>query len=281
MSALTFGIIAAICWGIHDVCVRYLSQRMNIFIALFLVVLIGTILLAPIMIMLGTGTLPNTQALSLSAASGIAFAGAGIALYKAFSMGPVWLVAPIIGAYPILSMIWATMGGAEPTTLHWVAVIAVIAGIAIVATQAKDETTLQAPKSKIILWSIAAAIGWATTFAFGQAATQHGDPFDLLLTTRLVTTLCLLPLVLIIRAGFQIGWSTFALLSILGLLDATALAMILQSGTMANPEFASVAASTFGIITILLAWAFLGEKMRIIQWIGVIFAFMGIGYLAI
>ena len=78
MSALTYGIIAALCWGIHDVCVRYLSQRVSIFAALFLVVLSGTVLLAPAMITLGQGALPDTRALMFAIGAGIAFALAGL-----------------------------------------------------------------------------------------------------------------------------------------------------------------------------------------------------------
>lgn len=281
MTALTLGMIAALCWGIHDVCVRYVSQRTNIFSALFLVVLTGTILLTPAVLTFGSGSIPNRQALMLSAASGLAFAVAGIALYKAFSMGPVRLVAPIIGAYPILSMAWAAMNGAQVTYLQWAAVLAVIVGIALVATQNRAQGEADAPFATIVAWSVAASIGWALTFAFGQAATLHGDPYDLLLSTRIVTTLALIPVLLLTGAKLNVGGRALIILSILGLLDATALAMILLAGTMAHPEYASVAASTFGIVTILLAWGFLREDMRPLQWFGVFIAFWGIGYLAI
>lgn len=281
MTTLSLGIIAAICWGIHDVCVRYLSQRVSIFAALFLVVLIGTILLAPLMLFLGSGGLPSSRALTLSAASGLAFALAGIALYKAFSMGPVRLVAPIIGAYPVLSMGWAALSGSPTTLLQWVAVLIVIAGIAIVASNSKEEIPGSAPNTIVIAWSVAAAIGWAATFALAQASSYHGDPYYLLLSTRIVSTLALLPVLILSKSSLKVGVKPFCLLSILGLLDAIALAMILISGTMERPEFASVAASTFGIITILLAWSFLREKMTFIQWTGVLVAFSGIGYLAL
>jgi len=281
MSALTYGIIAALCWGVHDVCVRYLSQRVNIFAALFLVVLTGTVLWAPFMLFFGTGTLPSLNAFALSAASGVAFAWTGISLYKAFSLGPVWLAAPVIGAYPILSMAWAALRGAPTTLLQWGAVLAVILGIAIVALNNARDLPLHAPKTTVVLWSIGSAIGWATTFALGQAATELGDAYDLLLLTRIVASLALLPVLVGSGARLAVGWQMFALICLLGFLDATALFLVLQSGTMARPEYASVAASTFGIITILLAWAFLGETMRSVQWIGVFIAFLGIGYLAV
>jgi drug/metabolite transporter (DMT)-like permease len=50
---------------------------------------------------------------------------------------------------------------------------------------------------------------------------------------------------------------------------------------LADAQYASVAASIFGIITILLAWIILREKMTVGQWTGVLVCFGGIAYLAL
>ena len=63
--------------------------------------------------------------------------------------------------------------------------------------------------------------------------------------------------------------------------DALALALVQAAGGLPNPEFASVAASVFGMVAVLLAWAFLKEKMRAPQWFAVTLVFAGIGYLAL
>ena len=71
------------------------------------------------------------------------------------------------------------------------------------------------------------------------------------------------------------------LLSVMGVLDAIALSLVMSAGTLYRPEFAAVAASTFGAITIILAWTFLKERMTFGQWAGVGLTFTGIGYLAL
>lgn len=281
MSALGLGIIAALCWGIHDVCVRYISQRINIFTALFLVVLTGTLLLVPLSFVLSDGAAPSGRGTGYAIASGIAFAFAGIGLYKAFSYGPVRLVAPIIGAYPVISMAWATVNGAPTTVFHWLAVLAVIAGIAIVAGNAKGEAEEDVPRSIVIAWSLFANFGWATTFILGQIASEADNPFDILLVTRMATVCLLIPILWITGSGLGVDRRSLGFLCILGLLDATALGMILQAGALPSPEYAAVAASTFGMVTILLAWLFLREPMTLFQWTGVIIVFAGIGYLAV
>jgi drug/metabolite transporter (DMT)-like permease len=67
----------------------------------------------------------------------------------------------------------------------------------------------------------------------------------------------------------------------MSLLDALALGIVIAAGNLHRPEFAAVAASTFGIITIILAWLFLKERMTGGQWFGVAVCFLGIGYLVL
>jgi drug/metabolite transporter (DMT)-like permease len=71
------------------------------------------------------------------------------------------------------------------------------------------------------------------------------------------------------------------LLALMGFLDAFALGVVIASGALDRPEFAAVAASTFGMVTIILAWLFLKELMTPSQWLGVAITFGGIGYLAL
>ena len=69
----------------------------------------------------------------LPAASGIFLALATLSLFAALALGPISLVAPIVGTYPALSMIFALAQGTRPSVMQWFAIAAVIAGAAIVS----------------------------------------------------------------------------------------------------------------------------------------------------
>ena len=43
MSALTLGLVAAVCWGFHDICVRYLSQKTPISACIAVVLAVGLV----------------------------------------------------------------------------------------------------------------------------------------------------------------------------------------------------------------------------------------------
>ena len=156
----------------------------------------------------------------------------------------------------------------------------VVGGVALVSILS-DESESNGSQVKAILWGLLSSVGFFTTFATGQAASVAGDELPVTLITRTVCIILLLG-ILVMQAGPKIpAKGNWLLLSVMGVLDAIALSLVMSAGTLYRPEFAAVAASTFGAITIILAWTFLKERMTFGQWAGVGLTFTGIGYLAL
>lgn len=277
--SLILGMIAALAWGIHDICVRHVSQTAGIFSSIITVLAFGCLLVVPASLF-SLGAEITDKALTLSLLGGVVYGFAVVAHYKAFSIGPVRLVAPVIGAYPILSVIWAVMTGSEISLLHWICVGLVVGGVAYVAVTGDDGNGDGSPREALI-WSILAGSGFALTFAIGQSASSDGGELVLLTPTRLAALVTVLMIAILGRISWRSGRSSIPLLATMGLLDATALGAVISSGGLENPEFASVAASTFGVITIVLAAIFLRERMTISQWGAVGIVFSAIAYLGL
>ena len=64
-------------------------------------------------------------------------------------------------------------------------------------------------------------------------------------------------------------------------LSALALGLVTASARLPHPEYAAVAAALFGVLTIILAWRFLGEKVAAVQWAGIAVVFAGIATLSL
>ena len=111
MSALSLGLFAALAWAVHDLCLRYVSQRAGVLPALAVVLLTGALLVFPVAAWGGAWQGMSGATLAAAVFSGLAFAAACVGLYKAFQIGPVGLVAPVIGAYPVLSLALAGIEG--------------------------------------------------------------------------------------------------------------------------------------------------------------------------
>ncbi|WP_415918987.1 EamA family transporter [Tateyamaria sp. SN6-1] len=279
MGALTLGMIAAFCWGVHDTLVRYISQRVGVFQSLFPVLVSGCVATAALALILGAEGLPS-DATGYAVASGVVFGLTGAAFYKALAIGPVRLVAPIVASFPILSVGWAVMNGQAVTGLQWLAVVVVVAGCGFVAATSKDDTGAGTQPAAIV-WSMLAAIGFAVSFALGQLSVSGGAEMTAIAVARVAAVGVVAAVALLARQSVIPERSALPILVIMGVLDATAIGAVMFAGTFAYPAFASVAASTFGVLTIILAAVFLREAVARVQWIGILIVFAAIGYLAV
>ena len=295
MGALTLGLLAALCWGVHDLCVRRVSRSAHVPSCLLIVLGTGSVaLLGPLAtreIDIGSLLVPAMAGQVLGA--GAAFVLASYSLYRAFAVGPVRLVAPLSASYPVLTTAFAALGGMTISGGQWLAVIAVIGGIALVAsrspTTSSPATTPAAARDGAVelgpalvptfAWSLAAAVGFSLTFTLGQAATARLDPVLAMFATRVTALLVLASLILLFGAFRRPRPEELAVLVSMGLLDVFALGMVLYAGRLPDAPFASVTASLFGVVTIVLARVFLAEMMSLRQWLGVGIAFAAIGYL--
>ncbi len=285
MHSLLFGIAAALCWGVHDVCVRFVTARCGPVLSFLTVLGSGVLIILPLALYAGGWSALGPGNATLGILSGLAYAGGGYSLYRAFEIGPVRLVAPLIGAYPVLSLLWAAAQGQPPSLPQILAVLAIVAGVGLNAALSDHDASKGADRharlKAALVWSLAACAGFGLTFALGQAASLQGGGLALILLSRVGAFLGLLSAALTLRAPLPLRGAPYPLLVLMGLCDATALGLVQFAGTLPRPEFAAVTSSTFGMVTILLAWIFLKERMNPPQWGAVALVFAGVGYLAL
>ena len=281
MSALFLGLIAALCWGFHDICVRFLSQKTPISACIFVVLVTGLFFQLSVMTVSAGFTAVSTTAALLSLAAGAFFVIATFGLYHAFKRGPVRLVAPLIAAYPILSVGLAAYQGETITALQWLAVLAIVAGVAIVAALSDTSEDHSPAKGPTILFALIAAVGFAGTFSLGQHAAELSGEMPTTLITRIMAVGLTVTILLTFKQPFWPSTSALPLLVAMGIADGIALLCVLSAGGLPDAQYAAVASSMFGLLTILLAWVLLKERMTIAQWFGCVVAFCGVGYLAI
>lgn len=281
MNALGLGLVAAMAWGFHDICVRFLSQKTPISSCMFVVLLVGLVFHVGLMSVTdGISPLPM-RAVGLSVAAGVCFVIATYGLYLAFQRGPVRLVSPLIASYPILSVGWAASQGVVITLWQWGAIMAILIGVAAVAALSDVNTDDSPPKGPTIGFAIFSACGFAGTFAFGQEAAAISNEMSTTLVTRIVAVAAMSGIILIRGLPFLPGRAAMPWLIAMGVADGVALLCVLSAGNLPNSQYAAVSSSMFGLLTILLAWVLLKERMSLTQWSGCALAFAGVGYLAL
>ena len=281
MLALSLGIAAAFAWALHDLLVRKLAQGAALLPMMLGVLAAGSVALLVPALILSDWTALGAAGLGVSALAGFAYALGMGGLYKALSVAPVRLVAPILGAYPMLSLGIAGLQGRAIAPLEWAAVAAIVGGIAIVALTGREEQAGGGPVLPALLWAGLGAMGFASTFALGQEAARLIGDLPATLIARLITLGLIVALALALRAPLLPPRGQRGTLAAMGVLDALALGLVLASGSLPHPEYASVASALFGVLTILLAWRFLAEAVRPVQWAGIATVFAGIAVLSL
>jgi drug/metabolite transporter (DMT)-like permease len=283
MLALGFGLTAAFIWAVHDLLARKVSPGAALLPIIATVLASGCAVLAPFALIYGDWSGMTGPSIAISVAYGLTYALAGGALYKAFSLAPVRLVSPVIGAYPMLSLVLASAQGQPVTVADWLAVAAIVVGITIVALAARDDAPegYAAPPAVALGWAALSAIGFASTFALGQEATRQGAELPVMLIGRLVALAAIVVLALARRGTLRPQPGTVWLLVLMGAIDAVALGLVTAAGALPRAEYASVASSLFGVLTVLLAAWFLRERVRPVQWLGIAAVFSGIATLGL
>lgn len=281
MLALSFGLTAALIWAVHDLLARKLSQGAALLPIITPVLIAGCAVLAPVALVYGDWAAMTGSAVAISVVYGLAYALAGGALYKAFSLAPVRLVSPVIGAYPMLSLIVASAQGQPVTPADWLAVAAIVTGIAIVAIAARDDAPegYAATPTVALGWAVLSAVGFASTFALGQEATRQGAELPVMLIGRLVALAAILAIAVGRRSSVRPARGQGWLLALMGIFDAVALGLVTAAGSLPRAEYASVTSSLFGVLTVLLASWVLKERVRLVQWLGIAAVFSGIAIL--
>ena len=281
MSALALGLVAAVCWGFHDICVRFLSQKTPISACIITVLTTGLIFHLGLMTFTGGFQPIESDAIWLSIVAGVLFVIATFGLYAAFQRGPVRVVAPLIAGYPILSVAWAVWMGTEISALQWLAVLAIIIGVAVVAALSDTSTDETPSLGPTIFYSLIAAAGFSGTFIAGQWAADLSHDMPSTLVTRVLAVALTVLILIVTKQSFLPDRKALPWLIAMGCADGIALWCVLSSGTLPNAQYAAVTSSMFGLLTILLAWVLLKERMTLPQWGGCVVAFAGVGYLAL
>lgn len=288
MNAVLLGVVAALCWGLHDFLLRLVSRSVSNLQSVLIVFIAGATALLAAMLLRGESVQLPAGEFWIIAFSGITYALAFVALFAAFAIGPVSLVAPIVCAYPLLALLWAAANGRPPTALEWLAVAGIVAGVMLVARYAieapPDPALVTAKpvgtKAQAILYSALACIGFSASLTAGQIAAHDGHVLSITFFSRLWGLAVLILWSLRDRPNFAGVRRWLPVLILMGLLDALALTSVVSAGTLDGAEFATVAASTFGAVTVVLAVLFLKERLMLPQILGMLMILVGVAVLS-
>jgi drug/metabolite transporter (DMT)-like permease len=284
-AAILTGMLAALNWSVHDLLARSLAGRVGPFRLAAAVMVLGGLLLTPFILWKGSAFAARGVGLGLSLALGAAY-GMGIGgLYKAFSMGPVSVVAPLTASYPAVVMLWGVLGGLRPSLLQWLSIAVTLAGAIVISRSGHEDGGINAvARGKLfafISFCVISLLGFASAFILGQNAAVAVGEVEAAWISRLTAALAILPfLVSEAKAEWPVSL-TWLLIAAMAFFDVAGLIAMNASGHLPNREFASVGISTYAAIAVVLSAIFLKEKVSLGQWAGIAMIVAGIATLSV
>jgi drug/metabolite transporter (DMT)-like permease len=284
MNAALWGIASALGWGGADFIARFTGRKLGPMVALFGILLVGSAAMTAAVLAMGLPPRGNALGWAMVAASGVATLIAMLLLYDGLARGPVTVVAPIVSAYPLISIVLSLARGGRPDALQWGAMAAVLAGVAIVARSAGRFESAEGLSAAAVRRSILVAIGAAVGFGLAISASQETIPvFGELQTVwlgRVVSFALLAGLLAVRRQAPRIPMKWWPLIALQGVMDAGAYVAVLFGGHGPGSEIAVVISSSFSVVTVVLARIFLKESMSLMQWAGIAAIVAGVAALA-
>ncbi len=283
MPVVLLGVFAALCWSVHDLFARSLAARTGPFRMAMLVMLSGFVLLGGFVFWDGTLGSASLSGLLLSAGLGIAYGFGGAGLFKAFSLGPISLVAPLTAVYPVLVFLWGITHGLEPTLVQWLASAVAVGGAAIVARARGGglDTVEEGKLPALIFYCVIASAGYAAAIVFGQNAAVAIGEIEATWISRPAAMLTILPFMVGERKQPPLRLRHWSGIIFIGALDVLALVAVTASGHFPGREFAAIGISAYGAIAVMLAMVFLKEKVSWGQWVGIVLIVAGVATLSV
>jgi drug/metabolite transporter (DMT)-like permease len=280
---LLTGLGAALSWGTMDVASALASRRIGSLRVAAGVQLVSSALL--VLAALATGiAIPSAPGvLATSGLLGLIGAGAYFAYFTALRIGPISVVSGMVAAYGGLTVVLAVVARGESLTMTQ-ALGAAIATIGVILTGVAFGGGLRGTRfaGPGVVFAIVALVLFALMAITMDVALESAGWLQVLLISRLVTAAISIAAVGgVAVAGrrastvapasdpAQVG-RVVAMLLVAGSLDVAGL-ISFAIGLSSAPTWMVGLASSYGpAITILFAVAFLGERLKPVQWFGLV-----------
>lgn len=281
---LLTGLGAAVCWGTLDIISALTSRRIGSLLATTGMQVAGAVLVWAVAVATGTPLPTDPFVLVGATLVGLAGAGAYLAYFTGLRIGPIAVISGMVAAYGGLTVVLAVVLRGETLTLLQAAGAAT-ATLGVVLTGIAFEGGLRNSRfaSPGVAFAVVALVLFATMGIGTDIVIDRAPWFQVLLVSRsaiaLVSVVVLVVAMTVFRdmAGPMIeaphgsgrmDARIVGAILLAGLLDILGLMSFSYGLEVAETWLVGLASSFGPAVTIVVAVAMLGERLRPIQWVG-------------
>jgi len=287
---ILLGLLTALSWGSGDFLARLATHRIGAFRSLLYMQLVGFLLLSLALPWLGglghLGDGPRWQPWAWGIAAGVFNVGSSFALYRAFEIGKMAVVAPLSASYPALTLLISGLSGERLSPVRVAGILLTLLGAMVVGAgehpPGEDSGGSEARSQHGVGWAILAATGFGLLFwMLGAHVIPQVGAAQTVWLIRLTSTVLTAATMLLAKQPMHVPrGEVHAMLLGMGFFDSGA--FVLSNLGMQREQVAviSVLGSLYGAVTVGLAVIFLREHPSRWQWLGIVTIFTGIYFIS-
>jgi drug/metabolite transporter (DMT)-like permease len=273
---IALGLASSLAWGITDFLGGLQSRRMSPIAVLLVTQPLGLGLALIAAITLGDGP-PEHSDLLLGALGGVVIVSALAAFYRGMAIGPVSIVAVLASLGAVVSLVGGLLQGDDPGALQLAGAIVAIGGVVLVSRTSRTAGERIGPEALAL--GLLAAVGIGLAFLLVDAAAEE-EPTWAIVALRVGGISTIVAAALVVRPSISIDRASAPPLIAIGVLEITANLLFAVATNHGLISLVSIAGSLYSAVTVLLAWAFLGERLARSQRMGVVLALGGVAAIA-
>jgi drug/metabolite transporter (DMT)-like permease len=284
MFSIIWGLAAALMLGVADFAARESGQREGSLRTLLYVQLIGSPLTFIIVLFGKAEAWPNliSVGVALGVLSGILLTVGNMLFYRALVMGPMLIVAPITSSFALVTILLSLLSGERLTSMQMIGIIVTLCGIILATTASRgfafepDKPGVSWRSSGIGLAIVAAVLFGVSIWLMKFATLRLGSQFTLLLLRQTALIVMVIVFLFTRRSPYLSSNTSLKWIIPIAVLDTIATLFInigLQSGLA---SIVSVITSLYSVVTIVLGFILLKERITRPQQIGIGFTLVGV-----
>ena len=275
MAAILLALASSVIWGTTDFAGGMLTRRLPLAGVTVISQASGFVLL---LVILAFSRTIDWRSAWLGAIGGVAL-GIGLAcFYAALARGTMSIVSPITACAAVVPVALALGAGERPSVIA-LAGSGIALGGAILASF-EERSSKESGRSNAVVLAVAAAFAFGIWIYFLGRGSHDGSAFSTLVGARVGGLTVLLAWAIASRSSLRMGARSASVVAIVGLGDIAGSALFALATQHGLISVVAVLGSLFAIVTVMLAYLILGERISRVQRVGVIVALCGVAVVA-
>lgn len=269
MLTILLGLAAAVAWGAPDATLAQAIRRVGAFPVVFGSITLGTLLVAPFVLLLDTPEWTQ-RALLLAPLVGVLTVIGNFSGFVAFRTGSVSVVAPIIACEGGIAAVLLLLSGEDVDRLVLAGLPLAVIGVVLVSRGEGEGSGAG------VVPAMVAALVWGFVLALSAPIAHDLGPGWAFLLVRGTSVAVMLPIALATGAASKavMEWWRVA---IWGVCDTGAYFAFVVAADNGPASVAGVLAAQFGTVGAIVAVAFFGERLRKRQVAGIVVVGLAVG----